>query len=130
MKLKEMLLIVASVFLIIVGSYVTVPVGPVPFVLTNFFIVLLGLLLGWRITLFAVITYILLGSIGLPVFSQGRGGFAHVIGVTGGFILGFIPLAFISGLGKDKHIIIKGFFAILGTGALFTIGIPMGHDSF
>jgi biotin transport system substrate-specific component len=66
-----------------------VRVGPVPFTLQTAFVLLAGLLLrpGWAATSMGL--YLLLGAIGLPVFSAGQGGLAALAGPTGGFLLAF-----------------------------------------
>jgi len=87
---------------IVAGAYVTIPIGPVPITLQTLFVMLAGLLGGFRTGLFAVMLYLLLGLIGLPVFSGGIGGFAHFISPTGGFLLGLIPMVAIVGIGGKK----------------------------
>jgi len=124
MNVKDTVLISAGTFLIIIGAYIAIPIGPVPVVLTNFFIILVGLLLGWKKSLIIILTYFILGVIGLPVFSGGRGGIAHVLGLTGGFLVGFIPLAFLSGLAANRSIIIKFILTVIGTLMVYAIGVP------
>ena len=60
-----------------VGAYLQIPIGPVPIVLSTLFVLLSGLLLGSRWGLVSMALYLLIGAIGLPVFSGGRGGVAH-----------------------------------------------------
>ena len=74
-----------------------------------FAVALAGYLLGWARGSVAVLIYIAVGLVGVPVFSGYMGGFSAFFGPTGGFIAGFFPLALFSGLGKDK----KTFFAVL-----------------
>lgn len=68
-----------SVFLVlftlcmVAGAYIKIPVGPVPIALTSLFVLLAGLLLGPRLGLLSVLFYLLLGAIGLPVFTAGGG---------------------------------------------------------
>ncbi|MEJ5359494.1 MAG: biotin transporter BioY [Desulfobacterales bacterium] len=80
-----------------VGAYVAVPVGPVPIVLQNFFVMLAGLLLGSRWGVASVGIYLLAGAVGLPVFAGGTGGLARFAGPTGGFLLGYLPVVFLVG---------------------------------
>lgn len=124
MKVKDTVVISAGTFLIIIGAYLAIPIGPVPIVLTNFFIILVGLILGWKKSLIIILTYMILGAVGLPVFSGGKGGFAHILGLTGGFLVGFIPLALLSGVGANRSILLKFIFTIIGTILLYSIGIP------
>lgn len=66
--------------LIAVGSFIAVPIGPVPIVLQNLFVMLAGLLLGSRWGLASVGLYLLAGVCGLPVFSGGGTGIGHFFG--------------------------------------------------
>lgn len=87
--------------LISVGAYIAVPVGPVPITLQTLFITLAGLLGGRSIGVSSVIIYLLLGLVGLPVFSGGTGSLAHLIGPTGGYLFASIPAVYIAGLFGD-----------------------------
>ena len=83
--------------LIAAGAYMVIPIGPVPIVLQNFFVVLAGLLLGWRWGLACVGIYLLAGAIGLPVFAGGAAGIGRLVGPTGGYLLSYLPAAAIIG---------------------------------
>jgi biotin transport system substrate-specific component len=86
--------------LISVGAYIAVPlpISPVPIVLQNMFIILAALVLGPRWSLVSVTLYLLLGALGLPVFSGGSGGLARFAGPTGGYLLGYLPATVVAGL--------------------------------
>ena len=85
-----------------VGAYIAIPIGPVPIVLQNLFVYLTGLLLGSRWGLMGIAAYLLAGAVGLPVFAGGKGGIGHLVGPTGGYLLGFcLPLPLI-GLITEK----------------------------
>jgi len=86
--------------LISVGAYIAIPLPatPVPVVLQNMFILLAGFILGPWWGLASVVFYLLLGSMGLPVFSGGTGGLVKFAGPTGGYLFGFIPGVVIFGL--------------------------------
>lgn len=79
------------------------PIGAVPISLATFAIYITACTVSVKISVPAVIIYILLGAAGLPVFSAFRGGFHIITGVTGGYILGYIPCALIIGLLIDKY---------------------------
>jgi len=87
-----------SAALITVGAYVAVPIGPVPIVLQNLFVLLAGLLLGARWGAASVLLYLGLGTVGFPVFAGGTGGPAHLAGPTGGYLLGYVPAVAVTGL--------------------------------
>ena len=85
-----------------VGAYIAIPIGPVPIVLQNLFVYLMGLLLGLRWGLAGIGVYLLAGAVGLPVFSGGRGGLGHLIGPTGGYLVGFVPAVAVVGFITEK----------------------------
>lgn len=80
----------------------SLPIGPVPISLTNFTIYLALYLLDWKKGTLSYIIYLLLGLVGLPVFSAFTGGVSKLAGPTGGYIIAFIPMAVISGIIIDK----------------------------
>ena len=97
----------------------------VPLSLATLAIYLAGALLGKAKGTAAVAVYILLGLVGLPVFSGFMGGPAVLFGVTGGYILGYLPCAFITGAFSDGFggkplALILGM--ALGTLSLYFIG--------
>lgn len=111
--------------LICVAAPFSIQIGPIPITLATFAVYLAGALLGGKRAVIAVAVYILLGTVGLPVFSGFRGGFQTLLGPTGGYIIGYIPLAFITGVfaemkSKRHWTIIIGM--LLGTAALYAFG--------
>ena len=97
-KLKTRELILCSLFtaLIAIGAFIKIPVPVVPFTLQDAFVILAGILLGAKLGAISVIIYIVLGLIGLPIFTNG-GGIAYVLQPTFGYIIGFAIAAFIIG---------------------------------
>ena len=75
--------------LICVCSWITIP-SMVPFTMQTFAVFCALLLLGGKKGTAAIGLYLFMGLIGLPVFSGFRGGIAHLIGPTGGYIIGFL----------------------------------------
>jgi biotin transport system substrate-specific component len=109
------------------GAFIALPIpgSPVPIVAQNLFVVLAGLLLGPAWGSLAVVAFLLLGALGFPVFSGGRGGLAHFVGPTGGYLLGYLLAAFLSGLIARKRGYLRsilgsvlGFLAILCLGTI------------
>lgn len=80
----------------------SVPIGAVPISLTIIAVFLCVFALKTKLGTLAVIIYLLLGLVGLPVFSGFSGGVAKVAGPTGGYLVGYIFLALIAGLAIDK----------------------------
>jgi biotin transport system substrate-specific component len=79
----------------------SIQIGDIPVILYNFFILLMGLLLGARWGTASAV-YLLAGSLGLPVFAGGKGGLAILLGPTGGYLIGFLPAVFIIGFISEK----------------------------
>ena len=76
---------------------IPMPVG-IPFTLQTFAIAFVAYFLGWKYGVGTICIYIALGAVGAPVFSNFQGGISKIIGLTGGFIWGFIPMVFLTGL--------------------------------
>jgi biotin transport system substrate-specific component len=92
-KIKSITYVALFVAIIAVVSQIAIPMPSlVPITLQTLVIAMCGYLLGLKRGLVAIIVYIALGAVGAPVFSSFQGGFSVLIGYTGGFIWGFIPL--------------------------------------
>jgi biotin transport system substrate-specific component len=81
---------------------VPLPFTPVPVTLQTFAILLTGCLLGSRRGALAAAAYVAEGSLGLPFFSGGTGGIAHLMGPTGGYLGGCVAAAFVAGLLSER----------------------------
>lgn len=79
------------------SSYVEAPMWPVPITLQTYAVCIIGALFGARLAAATVIAYLVEGAVGLPVFAGGGAGFAHVIGPTGGYLIGFVFAATLAG---------------------------------
>jgi len=80
-----------------VGSLIAVPLSPVPITLQTLFVYLAGTVLGSHRGALSQALYLILGSVGLPIFAGGGVGFGTLIGPTGGYLIGFIVSAFVIG---------------------------------
>ena len=80
----------------------SVPIGAIPISLSNFVICLTAWLLGPKFGTLSVAVYLLIGLVGVPVFSGFTGGMGRLLGPTGGYIVGFIPMALIAGVVIDR----------------------------
>ncbi len=101
----NVVIIAIFVALITVCTWITIPFGIIPFTLQTFAIFVTGGILGAKRGTIAVIVYILIGIIGVPVFSGFSGGIVKFIpntetGMTGGFIIGFVFTTIIIGIFK------------------------------
>ena len=89
LKTRDLTYTALGAVLIVICSWISVP-APVPFTLQTFAVFCVLELLGGRRGTLAVLLYLLLGAVGLPVFSGFRGGVGALLGPTGGFLLGFL----------------------------------------
>ena len=99
---KDIVFIGVSAAIIAVCAFVTIPVGAVPVTLQTLGICLVAGLFGAKRGTVSVLVYILIGAIGVPVFSGFKGGIGVLAGATGGYIIGFIFTALIVGITSDK----------------------------
>lgn len=95
----------------------SIPIGDVPVTAATLIVYLTVYLLGAKMGTMSCVIYLLLGFVGLPVFSGYTGGAAKLLGPTGGYLVGYLFLAYISGL-----IIEKFSFKMFGT----LIGMILG----
>jgi len=93
------------------------PFSPVPFTFQVLGVFLVGLFLKPYQSLTAMVIYILMGAIGLPVFAKG-GGLAYLFGITGGFIFGFLFAAVLISFLKEKIRSVAGTFLALLLGLI------------
>lgn len=102
----------------------SIPVGDVPITLTNLVVYFSLYLLGWKRGSLSVLVYILIGMVGVPVFSGFSGGLGKLAGPTGGYILGFLVMAVIAGWVMDGSRSRALHFGgmVLGTAVCYALG--------
>lgn len=121
-------LVFASLFtaLVIAGTFIKIPIGPVPIVLATLFVLLSGLMLDTIWAAASILLYLGLGAIGLPVFSSG-GGLAYFAGPTGGYLIGYFLAALaaniISSPRTDSSI--RDITAVIcASVVIYAVGVP------
>src|SRR5690625_225835 len=114
---KLLMLITTALFAAIIGvlAQVVIPLPLIPITGQTLAIGLAATILGSRYGTISTLLYISMGAICIPVFSQMTGGLGIVFGPTGGFIVGFIPAAFIIGyyIEKSSYTVTNAFIANL-----------------
>lgn len=105
--------IMAAITCILGPLSIPIPFSPVPISFTNLAIYLTAFILGWKRGTISYFIYLLIGLVGLPVFSGFSGGPGKLFGPTGGYLIGFIFMALISGYFIEKFNG-KLFMSILG----------------
>lgn len=109
----------AAVLAVISQISIPLPTG-VPITIQIFGVALVGIILGWRLGMLATVVYILLGAVGLPIFSGFRGGINIILGLTGGYIWGWVFMVFLCGLkpktgNKTINTFLMFLLPVLGT---------------
>jgi len=104
------------------------PGNPVPVTLQTLAVLLVGAVLGSQRGAFATVAYIAAGACGLPLFSAGGMGLAKLAGPTGGYLLGFIAAAWVSGRiaesGADRRIGTALLGMLAGNTVIYLFGLP------
>ena len=103
----------------------SIPIGPIPISLATFGLYLTVMILGGKKAIIVCLMYLLIGFVGVPVFSGFSGGPMKLIGPTGGYFFGYLLLTLIAGWFVDKFpkkrvMCLFGF--ILGTAACYVVG--------
>lgn len=105
MKIKTRDICLCAVFaaLTAVGAFIKIPIPYVPFTLQTLFTSMAGLLLGSRRGGLSILIYIIIGLLGIPVFTQG-GGIGYVLMPTFGYLIGFMFGTFLTGLISERYV--------------------------
>ncbi len=119
-----MIALMAAVICILSPFSINIPISPVPLSLATMAVCFASCILGWKAGTFSVGIYLLIGLAGLPVFSNFSGGIAKLAGPTGGYLIGYLFLALISGFFFEKfsHPALHAIGMILGTGVCYIFG--------
>lgn len=125
LSIQEMAVIGVMTALICVLAPLSIPIGPVPISLTNLVIYIALYVLGCKKGTISYLVYLLIGLIGVPVFSGFTSGAGKLFGPTGGYLIGFIPMALIAGVVIDRYA--KKWYLclaamILGTAVCYALG--------
>ncbi|RFU65377.1 biotin transporter BioY [Peribacillus glennii] len=121
------MMIITALFAAIIGilAQVTIPLPLVPITGQTLAVGLAATILGARYGTLSVILYLIIGAVGIPVFAEMSGGISKVVGPTGGYLVGFIPTAYVTGLILEKtnfKIPIAIFANIVGMVITLTFG--------
>jgi biotin transport system substrate-specific component len=127
-RVRHAALIVVGALFVAVCAQVYIPTQPVPFTGSTFGVLVAGGALGMRRGALALLLYLALGLVGLPVYAEGRSGVDVIRGVTGGYLIGFVLAATVVGrlaeLGWDRRL--GGALAamLLGEAVIYAVGLP------
>lgn len=104
---------------------IMIPVSPVPLSLTTMAVYFSAILLGWKKGTLSCLVYLLIGFVGVPVFSNFSAGPTKLLGPTGGYLIGFVFMALITGVFVERFkgrrsMVVLGM--VLGTLVTYTLG--------
>ena len=129
-RVRDSALVTGAALLTALLAQVSIPVAgsPVPITGQTLAVVLTAAALGPARGLAGQALYLLLGAVGLPFYSDASGGFHVVTGATGGYLVGFLPAAYLIGLaarqGQDRRITRALPLFALGQLVIFAVGVP------
>jgi len=118
-RTRKLILTALMVSLTAVGAQIVIPIGSVPVTMQIFMVFLSGLILGPVWGSVSQIAYLLLGLFGLPVFAMFSSGLGILAGPTGGFLMAFPVVAFLTGFEKPKYVM---SFRLMALFVLYTFG--------
>ena len=128
--IKNMLLVLVGSAILCLTAKFRVHIGPVPFSMQTLAVLLLGSVLGWKLGVLTVFAYLFEGALGLPVFAgtPEKGiGLAYMMGPTGGYLVGFLLAAGITGFlaerGWDRNCFWMVIAMLLGNMAIYVPGL-------
>lgn len=124
-KTYDMTVIALMAAVLCVLGPLVIPIGPVPISIVPLVILLSVYLLGTKKGTIAVLLYLLIGAVGVPVFSGFAGGFGKIAGPTGGYMLGYIFMALIAGWFIHRfydNLVIQFLGMLLGLAVLYAFG--------
>jgi biotin transport system substrate-specific component len=121
--------VIGGSLIVALAAQITIrlPFSPVPITGQTFGVLLVGTLLGSRRGAMSLLTYLIEGLIGLPIFAGGSSGLAYMLGPTGGYLFGFIAAAFLTGwLAErrwDRHVSTAVLSMLVGNAVIYATGL-------
>ncbi len=96
MKTRDMIMVSIFAVLTAIGAFIKIPIPYVPFTLQWLFCAISGIVLGAKLGALSQILYVVMGLIGIPIFTEG-GGLYYIFKPTFGYLIGFIVASFVIG---------------------------------
>ncbi|MEO5885130.1 MAG: biotin transporter BioY [Candidatus Limnocylindrales bacterium] len=127
-RVRHIVLIALGAGIVALSAQVVIPTQPVPFTGQTLGVLVVGTALGFRRGAAALLLYLAIGALGVPIYAEGKAGLAIIGGVTGGYLIGFMVAAAIVGrlaeLGWDRRLPGALVAMAIGTAVIYAIGVP------
>jgi biotin transport system substrate-specific component len=127
-RVRHVALIAVGALFVALCAQVYIPTLPVPFTGQTFGVLLVGGALGFRRGLAALLLYLAVGAVGVPVYAEGGAGIAKLTSASGGYLIAFVVAAALVGrlaeLGWDRRIGGSLAMMAIGTAIIYAIGVP------
>ena len=127
-RVRDLVLVLVGVALVALCAQIYIPIKPVPFTGQTCAVLGVGGALGFRRGTMSLGLYVLLGTVGLPIFAQSKSGLDILLGTSGGYLVGFILAAAAVGrlaeLGWDRHIAGALAMMLIGSALIYAVGLP------
>ncbi len=125
--LRQITLAIIGVALLILSSKIKIPFYPVPVTMQTFIVLALGIVYGWKLGTSTILLYLAAGVMGIPVFAGTGAGFAYLAGPTGGYLIGFVIAAAVTGYlaekGWDRKIVLTFIAMLIGNIIIYIPGL-------
>ncbi len=125
--LRNVLFVALGSLLLTVSSKIALPLYPVSMTMQTLAVLFVGMVLGWRLGTLSVMLYLAEGAMGVPVFSGMGAGVAAFFSPSGGYLIGFLPAALISGYlverGWGRSAMKAGCAALIGMVCIYVMGV-------
>lgn len=127
---RDAVLILGGSLLVALCAQISIPLWftPVPITGQTLGVLLVGAALGSRRGALAIVAYLVEGGAGLPFFAGGGSGWGAFVGPTGGYLLGFVVAAYVTGFfcerGWDRRFRTAALAMLMGEIAIYAVGLP------
>jgi len=127
LRVKQAVLVTLGVAALTLAANIRVPMWPVPITMQTFAVLTIGAAYGTRLGLVTLLAYLALGAAGVSVFTGEGAGLAYMMGPTGGFLLGFVAMAWLAGWASDTGLARRAVpaigVALLASGIIYVPGL-------
>jgi biotin transporter BioY len=124
---RDVTLILGGSLLVTLAAHVEIPLEPVPITGQTFAVLLVGALVGSARGALSLAAYLVEGMAGLPVFAGGVGGVSHIVGPSGGYLVGFVVAALVVGWlcerGWDRRLVTAALAMLAGNTVIYLFGL-------